>query len=266
MYGKFLGVFLALMFISACYPDTARAGGAVTAGLIAYWPLDEATIEDNLVEDVVGDSHGEMKGDPQVDNGKVGEALLFDGDIDCVLVDSDTLNRSYDAITLECWVFINALDDSWNRVLSLDDTDAGNENVVTLYYDDDDNQYGFFVKAGGNSTNAAENLIQEDIPLGVWIHMMGVWDGKNAKYYENGKLRLEHPLPGAIDGGNLFFGIGDRADGENADTVQGFIDEVRVYDRALSNSEVQQNFQAEGLGVDIAGKLTLTWGGIKSKR
>jgi len=263
MSSKIPAISLAFILILAWCADMAEAGGAVTSGLIAYWPLDEATIEDNVVEDIVGDSHGEMKGDPQIDEGKVGESLLLDGDVDCVLVSSDTLNRDYSAITLECWVFINALDDSWNRVLSLDDTDSGNQNVVTLYYDDDDNQYGFFVRAGGNSTDAAKDLIQEDIPLEEWVHMMGVWDGNTARYYENGKLKLEHSLPGSIDGGNLFFGMGDRADGENADTIQGFIDEVRIYDRALNDAEVQQNFLAKGLAVDVTGKLTITWGRLK---
>ncbi len=265
MFGKTSVIALAFLLILTLCPDIVSASGAVTSGLIAYWSLDEGTIEDNMVMDLVGDSHGEMKGEPQIDKGKIGESLLLDGAIDCILVNSETLNRDYSAITLECWVFINALDDSWNRILSLDDTDAGNQNVVTLYYDDDDNQYGFFVRAGGNSTDAAKDLIQEDIPLEEWLHMAGVWDGKTAKYYENGKLKLDHPLPGAIEGGNLFFGIGDRADGENADTIQGFIDEVRVYDRALSDAEVRQNFLAEGIAVDAMGKLTAAWGKIKGR-
>jgi len=263
MSGKIFSMVSAFIFIWACCIDLADAGGAVTSGLIAYWSLDEGTIEDNVVMDVVGDSHGEMKGDPQLDNGIFGQALLLDGDADCVLVNSETLNRDYTAITLECWVFINALDDSWNRILSLDDTDSGNENVVTLYYDDDDNQYGLFVRCGANSTVAAEDLIQEDIPLGEWIHMVGVWDGETAKYYENGKMKVKHSVPGTINGGNLFFGIGDRADGENADTIQGFVDEIRIYDKALSDAEVQQNFLAEGLSVDYTGKLATIWGRIR---
>lgn len=257
-------IFAALFF--ALYASNVVAGGAVTSGLVAYWSMDADTIEDITVLDFLEASHGEMKGDPQLDDGKVGGSLLLDGAADCVVVDSEAINRDYSEITLECWVYINALDDSWNRILSLDDTNAGNANVVTLYYDDDDDQYGFFVRAGGNSTDAAQDLIQEDIPLEEWIHMAGVWDGKVAQYYENGELKIEHSLSGAIEGGALFFGIGDRADGGNADTIQGFIDEVRVYDRALSAAEVRQNFMAEGLAVDITGKLALAWGRIKSRR
>ncbi len=135
MFDKISAIALAFVFILALCPNIAVAGGAVTAGLIAYWSLDEGSIADNIVMDTIGDSHGEMKGDPQVDNGKIGGSLLLDGAMDCILVNSEALNRDYSAITMECWVFINALDDSWNRILSLDDTNAGNQNVVTLYYD-----------------------------------------------------------------------------------------------------------------------------------
>jgi len=43
----------------------------------------------------------------------------------------------------------------------------------------------------------------------------------------------------------------------------GMIDEVRIYGRPLSEKEVKQNFRAEGLSVESAGKLAETWGNIK---
>ena len=53
--------------------------------------------------------------------------------------------------------------------------------------------------------------------------------------------------------------------------IFGVIDEVSIYDRALSADEVKQNndtpTQASGVvSVDTAGKLALTWGGIKLSR
>lgn len=267
MFNKILIIVFVLAFIaaSAWYTQKAEAG-AVTNGLVAYWSFDEATIKNEVVEDVWGDSDGEIKGDPQIDKGKVEDALLFDGDIDCVFVDSESINNDYSAITLECWAFINALDDSWNRIISLDDMPT-NENVVTLYYDDDDNQHGFFVRASGKSTDAAKDLIQEDIPIGEWLHLVGTWDGKTVKYYVNGKLEITHSISGTIKGGGLFLGIGDRSDASNGDTVQGLIDEVRIYERALSESEVKINYASTGLAVSPSThKLSLTWGEIKASR
>jgi len=41
------------------------------------------------------------------------------------------------------------------------------------------------------------------------------------------------------------------------------MDEVRIYNRALTAKEVQQNFDAEGLAVDSKNKLSITWAKIK---
>ena len=48
----------------------------------------------------------------------------------------------------------------------------------------------------------------------------------------------------------------------------GFIDEVSVYDRTLSADEVKQNYDTDtqATAVESAGKLALTWGGIKLSR
>ena len=45
--------------------------------------------------------------------------------------------------------------------------------------------------------------------------------------------------------------------------VSTMIDEVRLYNRALSEKEILNNLEAEGLAVEPAGKLSLTWGQIK---
>ena len=77
---------------------------------------------------------------------KVGECILFDGSVDRLLVEDSNppkIDRDWDEITLECWVYITALDDSWNRIISLDDMPA-NTAVASLYYDDDDNQHELF--------------------------------------------------------------------------------------------------------------------------
>ncbi|HHZ92616.1 TPA: LamG domain-containing protein [Candidatus Poribacteria bacterium] len=256
------------MVASAWFTNMANAG-AVTSGLIAYWSFDKDTVDigKGTVEDVWGDSDGEIRGDPKVVEGKIGEGLLLDGDVDFVLVGSKTLNRDYSGITLESWAYINALDDSYNRIMTLDEraTAGTTNNEAMLIYDDDDDRRGFIVKAKGKAADPG-NMVPGDIPTEEWIHLMGVWDGKTAKYYENGELKGDYSFPGTIEGGNLTLGIGDRSDGCNCDTIQGVVDEVRIYERALSEAEVKQNYRAEGLAVMNLDKLSLTWGGIKSSR
>ena len=143
-----------------------------------------------------------------------------------------------------------------------------NSAVASLYYDDDDNQHGFFIRAGGKSTVAAQDNVLEDIPIEEWLHLAGTYDGETVHYYVNGKQEKRYAMKGGkIPKGGLLLGIGDRSDGCDCDTIQGYLDEFRVYDRVLSAAEVQNNMNATGLDVSpSANHLSVTWGHIKARR
>ena len=248
--------------------------GAVEDGLIAYWTFDKDTVKIKTeAVDLLSGLAAAVHGDPELapaGDCKVGECILFDGSVDRFLVEDSkppTIDRDWDEITLECWAFINALDDSWNRIISLDNMPT-NSAVASLYYDDDDNQHGFFVRAGGKSTVAAQDNVLEDIPLEEWLHLTGTYDGETVHYYVNGKLEKKYAMKGGkISKGGLLLGIGDRSDGCDCDTIQGYIDEFRIYDRVLSSAEVQNNMKATGLDVSpSADHLSVTWGHIKARR
>ena len=248
--------------------------GAVEDGLIAYWTFDKDTVKIKTeAVDLLSGLAAVVHGDPELapaGDCKVGECILFDGSVDRFLVEDSkppTINRDWEEITLECWAFINALDDSWNRIISLDDMPT-NSAVASLYYDDDDNQHGFFVRAGGKSTVAAQDNVLEDIPLEEWLHLTGTYDGETVHYYVNGKLEKKYAMKGGkISKGGLLLGIGDRSDGCDCDTIQGYLDEFRIYDRVLSAAEVQNNMKATGLDVSpSADHLSVTWGHIKARR
>ena len=248
--------------------------GAVENGLVAYWSFNKDTVKIKTeAADVLNGLVAAVHGDPELapaSDCKVGECILFDGSVDRLLVEDSkpaTIDRDWDEITLECWVYINALDDSWNRIISLDDMPA-NTAVASLYYDDDDNQHGFFVRAGGQSTQAAKDNVLKDIPLEEWLHLVGTYDGETVHYYVNGKQEKRYAMKGGkLSKGGLLLGIGDRSDGCDCDTIQGYIDEFRIYDRVLSAAEVQNNMEATGLDVSpSANHLSTTCGHIKARR
>lgn len=248
--------------------------GAVEDGLVAYWSFDKDTVKIKTeAVDILSGLAAVVKGDPELapaSDCQVGECVLFDGSVDRLLVENSNppkIDRDWEEITLECWVYINALDDSWNRIISLDNMPT-NTAVASLYYDDDDNQHGFFVRAGGKSTVAAQDNVLEDIPIEEWLHLAGTYDGATVHYYVNGKQAKRYAMKGGkIAKGGLLLGIGDRSDGCDCDTIQGYIDEFRIYDRVLSAAEVQNNMNATGLDVSpSASKLSITWGHIKSRR
>lgn len=266
--------FLLLTYLVWNVQPAGAIIGAVEDGLVAYWSFDKDTVQIKTeAADLLSGLAAVVHGDPELapaKDCKVGECILFDGSVDRFLVedaDPPLIDRDWDEITLECWVYINALDDSWNRIISLDDMPA-NTAVASLYYDDDDNQHGFFIRAGGQSTQAAQDNVLEDIPLEEWLHLTGTYDGNTVHYYVNGKLEKKYAMKGGkLPKGGLLLGIGDRSDGCDCDTIQGYIDEFRVYERALSSAEVQNNMNATGLDVSpSASHLSVTWGQIKARR
>ena len=143
---------LFVTFTMLTHPANAVVG-AIEEGLVGYWSFDKETVQiQKQAEDIFSGLTAVVKGDPELapaSDCKVGECILFDGTDDNLLVeDSDPpkIDRDWDGLTLECWVYITALDDSWNRIISLDDQPT-NSAVASLYYDDDDNQHGFFHKS-----------------------------------------------------------------------------------------------------------------------
>lgn len=82
-------------------------------------------------------------------------------------------------------------------------------------------------------------------------------------YYLDGKeeLKLERPSPIQTNGGTETE-IGKAGDGGFA----GLIDKITIYNRALSQKEIQQNFKVKGMTVNPAAKLTTHWARIKVLR
>ena len=68
------------------------------------------------------------------------------------------------------------------------------------------------------------------------------------------------------DGFSVFIGSDCRADGEMG-PFDGSIDQVSVYNKVLTDDQIEQNFKAEGneTAVNVRSKLATTWGSLKSK-
>jgi hypothetical protein len=74
-------------------------------------------------------------------------------------------------------------------------------------------------------------------PLGEWFFVVGTYDGTTMKLYINGNLENSSAIAGVLNENSSPLLIGTRLN-LPADTFHGAIDEVRIYDRALSEAEV----------------------------
>lgn len=166
--------------------------------------------------------------------GRLGQAAQFDGANDRVTVARNAPAASY---SLAAWVRNDAASwGDWRTIFEFGDDapwfGVSPNGQLTLYP----------VIAGGS------------VPLGRWVHVAYSWDGTANRLYIDGKEAQTNQTapPG---GGN---GLGIGLEGNGASPWQGSLDDLRVYERALSALEVEQLAKPEDLPVIVPPPLPPT--------
>ena len=253
MRGKMFSRNLTLAFVLVTVLTFMCANMAqaalVTEGLVSYWSFNKASIQEGTVKDVWGENDGNIKGDVKIVEGKYGEALEFDGDEDLVwMPDTESLQID-EAGTIEMWVKIAEIQ-KYQGLFIKAGAWAGPGYVLRY-----SSQYQF--QGGWEWVDFHQD---GELIKGQWSHIAMATDGETAFLYQDGKLIKTHETTVTVDTEPLLLGF-------TVDVYwKGLIDEVRVYDRNLNENEVNQNMNAEGLGVESSiEKLPLTWGKLKSE-
>lgn len=221
--------------------DVSRSGGSV--GWMADVDSGESAYADMAelysMPDSSGESnHGALRNDLRTVEGVFGtDALEFDGEDDFVdLGTPDTLDFSEEIqITVSAWAKLEELDGNF-RILSLGEDW---EDVFLAATGDPDKWY-FQVPNGG--------VFGTEVNASEWEHITGVYDGNEIRIYVNGEHVGTDAVSGPIEAYEVSAAIGAMrfADGSTAHEFDGRIDEVRVYDRALTDDEVEDlYFQGE---------------------
>ena len=232
--------------------NAAHARQAISDGLVSYWSFNKAAVEGKTVKDVFGANDGTMDGNVEVVKGKVGEALKFSGGhVDC---GSDkSLTDIGDQLTLEMW--IKPEKPGWAIIAGI--SRSGNNSYVIAW--SDQTRVDFNIWNGALETWPFHSIAQPEV--NKWHHVAGVYDGSKAIIYINGEFDSEKDFEGALKHNGENFWMGARkSDGL---PFNGLLDELRLYNRGLTQEEVEQNLDAVGLAVEPNEKLALTWGAIK---
>jgi hypothetical protein len=77
------------------------------------------------------------------------------------------------------------------------------------------------------------------LSLGQWSHVAVIFNGTQAQFYVNGTLVATRPVAASITARGNQLRIG--ADANTQQFYRGMIDDLRVYNRALTASEVQSD-------------------------
>jgi hypothetical protein len=202
---------------------------ALPAGLVLALGFDEAA--GTAVTDTSGhENHGTVSGATRTTAGRYGAALSFDGINDWVTVaDAASLDLT-NRLTVEAWVFPTALN-SWETVVL---KEAPAELVYALYADNDARRPGAWVRVSGVSTSAVGPAV---LPLNAWSHLAMTYDGAQVSLFVDGTLVRTVARTGSMSNSTNPLRIGGNA--VWTEFFNGRIDEVRIYNRALTAGEIQ---------------------------
>jgi Concanavalin A-like lectin/glucanases superfamily len=201
---------------------------------VASYGFEEAT--GTAVQDVSSRAnHGTLAGARRTTAGKHGRALAFDGlDDDVTIPDSASLDLTT-RMTLEAWVRPTAGGNVWRQAL-LKEVPGG--LAYGLYTSNQQAKPAGFLRVG-NDVGAAS---PSKLPLNAWTHLATTYDGSALRMYLNGTLVTKKSVSGSMQTSGRPLKIGGNA--VWGEFFQGTIDDVRVYDRALSATDVKADMAA----------------------
>jgi uncharacterized repeat protein (TIGR02543 family) len=241
-------LFGMLIFVPSICTAGAMASGcaAPPSGMVSWWGGD------NTALDIMGVNNGTLKnGATFSPSGMVGQAFSFDGVDDYVQVDDSATLRITNQITIDAWIKPSSLG---GRVVDKILAGGGNGYLLDTY----GSRIRFIVDS--MSVNGGTSLTP-----GVWTHIAATYDGSSLKVYLNGVLdgTFTPASPPAIPTNNLPLRIG--ADSNGSSLFTGLIDEVEIFNRALSVGEISALHNAGSAGkcrcTESPSGLTNWWGG-----
>jgi hypothetical protein len=205
------------------------------AGLVARWTFEEKS--GTTAADSTGNqNHGTLRDGALFTAGKGGGGLALDGDAAYVRVaPSPSILSITEQFTVCAWVQRKADQTGWRFVLTKPKLPLSNEELWLGFFDNRPS-LGVEIPSGEK-----ELLGPSALPLNQWIHLAGTYDGKALKIFVNGSMQAEQAYAGPIKLSSQPLSIGARinvATERAGYALCGQLDEVRLYNRALSPQEI----------------------------
>ncbi|TKJ37076.1 MAG: hypothetical protein CEE38_09240 [Planctomycetes bacterium B3_Pla] len=223
MFGKLIYLISIVSVLSLVLTTAAEAADP---DLVAHWRFDETS--GTTAFDASGNGHdGTIMGDPQWVPGKLGGALEFDGSGDYVDCGASPDYEIAVNITIACWIKVDVFDKTWQAIITTSDSSwrvhrSGSSNNI----------------AWGTTGLAPLDLTgTTDVSTGEWFHVAGVYNGTQKLLYINGNLDASSDSTGNITASSVPVYIGENS-GATGRFWDGLIDDVRIYKRALTETEL----------------------------
>ena len=249
--------------------NIAEAQSLIEDGLVSHWSFDNADVQDDVAKDVWGNNDGTLVGDPKMVVGKVGNALELDGQDDFVDVGhpvDSSLDFGMDIdFTIAAWISVSEIPADQYTIVSKGDRGSSPRILFKIRAD---LAYITLANEPGGGQKPDFSSVTPVVD-GEWHYVALVAErGVATRIYIDGVLDAEGIGSDATDVNTESpLHIGKSHQDRNAARrfFKGLIDEVSIYNRALTETEMEQNRLAQGLAVEpSAERMAATWGEVKA--
>jgi hypothetical protein len=205
------------------------AEGGTEPGLLAWWSFDDPA-DSPYALDYSGNCRGGVLHNATRAPGVQGQALVCSGGN--VAVPPRAFEKALRGLTVTGWI----------------KTDVPNQTDAWFVNNEyGDGASGFRLGlSGGKLTFAVPQArwshhlsAPTPLPLGVWVHVAGTYDGNLIRLYSDGKECASMPRRGKTGGNSYHLSLGSY-DRDHRACFRGLLDEVRIYARALSAGQLGQ--------------------------
>lgn len=220
------------------------------AGMVAWWPGD------NNANDIQGGNNGILVGGATFSpSGKVGPAFLLDGINDYVRVPSSPSLNPAGSFTIDAWIYVTA-DGTFPIVTKWGDSGPWSGQRAYALHTTPGRGLNFAISDDANQWNNPFHTFHTpggEVPLNTWTLVAGVYDqatGTRSIYVDGvqAATRTDPPITITASIADLTIGNWLRAPFDEGYFFPGMIDEVEIFNRALSQAEIQAIFNAGSAG------------------
>jgi hypothetical protein len=221
-------------YLSILAGSVASSGTTLKTGLVGYWTLDEA--EGNSRVDSTGTTTlAETGGTVGANTGKLNSAADFALRATRFLAAADNATLSMSStqqFSIQCWLYIAS--NSGSYVLTKGTSTSDSACEYEFYYDSGTTTLQFYVGSGAANQHASSSALS----TATWYHIVGTYDKTNITVYVNGVAGTPQAYSTGSQDSAGSFRIG--ASGAGGTVFTGRVDEVGVWKKVLTGSEITQ--------------------------
>lgn len=209
---------------------------------LGYWRLEETS--GTTASDLGSLAHnGTLNGGITLaQTGAIGNdpntGMTFDGSTGYFALPSGLSLNGSSAFTIECWCLPNATFATSGRLVASDDVNVNHKGFALTAQP---NCNGINFEVGNGTTDFLANTATV-LSSTAYSHVVGVWDGTNIFIYLNGTSAAS--AAAAITLANAGFSLNIGRSPTNANYFPGAIDEVAIYNYALSATQISNHYSA----------------------